>query len=78
MNDALVVCREHFEEFWGQRLLNAMRALHDVKYNSRSEAEEEDGASSPVFDADADYTEDDLYEGLETGEDEDYDDYTTK
>ena len=55
-----------------------MRALHDVKYNGRSEAEEEDGASSPVFDADADYTEDDLYEGLETGEDEDYDDYTTK
>ena len=34
MNDSLVICKEHFEEFWGQRLVNTMRALHDVKYNS--------------------------------------------
>ena len=34
MNDALCVCKEHFAEFWGQRLVNTMRALHDVKYNS--------------------------------------------
>lgn len=33
MNDSLVICKEHFEEFWGQRLVNTMRALHDVKYN---------------------------------------------
>ena len=32
MNDSLVVCKEHFREFWGQRLVNTMRALHDVKY----------------------------------------------
>lgn len=71
MNDALVVCRENFSEFWGQRLLNVMRALHDVKYNVRQETEEEaDGPLPAVFDADANYTEDDLYEGLDTGEDE--------
>ena len=71
MNDALVVCRENFGEFWGQRLLNVMRALHDVKYNVRQETDEEADEPLPaVFDADANYTEDDLYEGLDTGEDE--------
>ena len=33
MNDALVICREHFAEFWGQRLVNVMRALHEVRYS---------------------------------------------
>lgn len=37
MNDSLCVCKEHFEEFWGQRLVNTMRALHDVKYNRKDE-----------------------------------------
>ena len=41
MNDSLCVCKEHFAEFWGQRLVNTMRALHDVKYHS-SEEEQED------------------------------------
>ena len=33
MNDSLYVCKEHFAEYWGQRLVNTMRALHCVKYN---------------------------------------------
>ena len=33
MNDSLYVCKEHFAEYWGQRLVNTMRALHNVKYN---------------------------------------------
>ena len=37
MNDSLCVCKEHFAEFWGQRLVNTMRALHDVKYHSSDE-----------------------------------------
>ena len=81
MNDALVICLEQFGEFWGQRVLNVMRALHDVKYNvhAGTDEEEEDEVSSPVFDADAGYTEDDLYEGLDAGdEDEEQDDYITK
>jgi hypothetical protein len=41
MNDSLYVCKEHFAEFWGQRLVNTMRALHDVKYNSSADDEEE-------------------------------------
>lgn len=42
MNDSLCVCKEHFEEFWGQRLVNTMRALHDVKYNRQDEMQEEE------------------------------------
>lgn len=40
MNDSLYICKEHFAEFWGQRLVNTMRALHDVKYNSSDDNEE--------------------------------------
>jgi hypothetical protein len=40
MNDSLYVCKEHFAEFWGQRLVNTMRALRDVKYNTSSDDEE--------------------------------------
>jgi hypothetical protein len=32
MNDAVVCCKEGFESFWGQKLVNTMRALHEVKY----------------------------------------------
>jgi hypothetical protein len=43
MNDSLCVCKEHFAEFWGQRLVNTMRALHDVKYNTS-----DDDADAPA------------------------------
>lgn len=36
MNDALVICREQFAEYWGQRLLNVLRALHAVRYAAPS------------------------------------------
>jgi hypothetical protein len=28
MNDALWECRNNFENFWGQKLVNALRAIH--------------------------------------------------
>jgi hypothetical protein len=40
MNDALIVCLEAFVEHWGQKLLNALRALHALRY-SDSFGEEE-------------------------------------
>ena len=46
MNDSLCVCKEHFAEFWGQRLVNTMRALHDVKYHSSSEDDDADVPSA--------------------------------
>ena len=33
MNDALVECRENFAAYWGQTLVNTLRALHEVKYS---------------------------------------------
>ena len=32
MNDSLFLCKEHFAEFWWQWLVNALKALHDIKY----------------------------------------------
>ncbi|MDR0428064.1 MAG: DUF5063 domain-containing protein [Dysgonamonadaceae bacterium] len=37
MNDALTVCIENFKKYWGQRLVNTLRALHDIKYKSEIE-----------------------------------------
>lgn len=42
MHDALAQCRDHFIGYWGQTLVNTMRALHEVKYNSTEEEEEID------------------------------------
>lgn len=67
MNDSLVICREQFAEFWGQRLVNVMRALHDVKYRQLSQADAPEGGGD-VFDDIC--TEDELYRGLDMGEDE--------
>ena len=50
MNDSLCVCKEHFAEFWGQRLVNTMRALHDVKYNSSDETGEHTSWDNDEFD----------------------------
>lgn len=32
MNDALVACLEAFGQHWGQKLLNALRALHSIRF----------------------------------------------
>jgi len=37
MNDSLALCVLNFENYWGQRLLNALRALHFIKYNNEPE-----------------------------------------
>ena len=42
MHDALAICRENFGLLWGQKLVNTMRALHDVKYNHPEDMEVED------------------------------------
>ena len=34
MNDALAECVEHFEEFWGQQLVNVLRAVHMLVYSN--------------------------------------------
>ena len=34
MHDAILQCREHFGRYWGQTLVNTLRALHEIEYNS--------------------------------------------
>lgn len=42
MNDALVRCKQNFESYWGQRLVNTLRALHNVKYDTTNSSTNED------------------------------------
>jgi len=37
MNDSLALCIQNFEKYWGQRLLNALRALHYIKFSVEPE-----------------------------------------
>jgi hypothetical protein len=39
MNDSLYVCRTNFEQFWGQSLVNVLRALHNCKYAAPADEE---------------------------------------
>ena len=44
MHDALAICQENFRLYWGQKLVNTLRALHEVRYASgdNDEPEEEE------------------------------------
>ncbi len=42
MESALFECLQTFEEHWGQKLLNALRALHAVRYNDKFGETEDD------------------------------------
>ncbi|MDO5524195.1 MAG: DUF5063 domain-containing protein [Bacteroidia bacterium] len=39
MNDALFVCKQSFENYWGQRLVNVLRPLHALSYKSTDDDE---------------------------------------
>lgn len=41
MNDAYIECRNNFEQYWGQKLVNALRAIHFLLY-SGTNLEEKD------------------------------------
>lgn len=42
MHDALAICQENFRLYWGQKLVNTLRALHEVKYTSGADEDEEE------------------------------------
>jgi hypothetical protein len=42
MNDALVTCLEAFGQHWGQKLLNALRALHALRFSEGFGADEDE------------------------------------
>lgn len=39
MEVAVIICKEHFEEYWGQTLLNALKALHAARYDEAVDSE---------------------------------------
>lgn len=41
MNDALHLCTENFKAYWGQKLVNVLRALHSIKYTSSIDSDDE-------------------------------------
>ena len=41
MQASLAVCQQNFELYWGQTLVNTLRALHDVLYNQHIEDDNE-------------------------------------
>jgi len=43
MEAAIVLCRANFQEYWGQQLLNALKALHAVRYSEEIELEKSEG-----------------------------------
>jgi hypothetical protein len=44
MNDALWECTQHFDQDWGQKLLNSLRALHNLMHGGeRLDEDEENG-----------------------------------
>jgi hypothetical protein len=43
MPDAIAQVRDHFATYWGQKLVNALRPLHELRYGAPKEDGEEDG-----------------------------------
>lgn len=37
MNDALYSCKQNFQTYWGQKLINVLRPLHNVFYNDNED-----------------------------------------
>ncbi len=42
MQEAIALCRTNFQEYWGQQLLNALKALHAVRYSGDEDLERKD------------------------------------
>ena len=42
MHDALAICQENFRLYWGQKLVNTLRALHEVRYTQSGDEAEDD------------------------------------
>ena len=66
MNDSLAICQENFGLLWGQKLVNTMRALHDVKYSPKARGEDEE---------EEEYEEDAYNDGQDSSDYVDFRDY---
>ncbi|MGF1586040.1 MAG: DUF5063 domain-containing protein [Bacteroidales bacterium] len=41
MNDAIWECVQHFEQYWGQKLLNSLRYLHSLNFGNEDLSDED-------------------------------------
>ena len=48
MHDALAICQENFRLYWGQKLVNTLRALHEVRY-AQGESEEDESPEADNY-----------------------------
>lgn len=49
MHDAILQCREHFRQYWGQTLVNTLRALHEIEYNCSENENDEQNYQDDEF-----------------------------
>lgn len=47
MNDALWECQTHFREYWGQKAVNVLRALHQLEFEAAGLDADDDEDQSP-------------------------------
>ncbi len=62
MHDSLALCREYFEEYWGQTLVNTLRALHEAKYKNPDEEEEPEEEAASFDSSNEEDEEQDYYD----------------
>ncbi len=48
MHDALAICQENFRLYWGQKLVNTLRALHEARY-AQGESEEDESPEADNY-----------------------------
>jgi len=46
MNDSLAACLNAFAEHWGRKLLNTLRALHNIRYSENFYIDEDENIDS--------------------------------
>lgn len=49
MHDAILECREHFRLYWGQTLVNTLRALHELEYNTPEDEANDENPENEEF-----------------------------
>ena len=74
MINALWECRQAFEQYWGQRIVNALRVLHHLKYKVVDLDNDQQTTSSETDAGDIDYDNIDTSNWLISRMQEDYND----
>lgn len=69
MNDALIACKENFAAFWGQKLVNALGALHHICFDmDDTEDFEESGKAKTEWFDQTDWNSDEIDDELKNWE----------